>query len=147
MKYFKLLLLFTICLSFSACDEDQAEIDKDLIKQYIADNNLDATETSSGLFVIIDEPGTGGHPNLLSTVTVHYKGTYLNGTIFDSTEGKDPVQFSLMGVIPGWQEGIPYFQKGGKGMLLIPSALAYGNGSHPLANEVLVFEIELIDFQ
>ena len=82
-------------------------------------------------------------------VTVHYHGTLLDGTVFDSSvERGEPISFSLGQVIPGWQEGIPYLKKGGKGKLIIPSHLAYGGrraGKIPPFS-VLVFEVELIDF-
>ncbi|MFN9955636.1 MAG: FKBP-type peptidyl-prolyl cis-trans isomerase, partial [bacterium] len=72
----------------------------------------------------------------------------LDGTIFDQTTGNQTATFPLANLIPGWQEGIPLLQKGGKGTFLLPSALGYGpNPVGPIpANSVLIFEIELIDF-
>ena len=74
-----------------------------------------------------------------------YNGTLLDGTKFD---GNDNFNYPLSSLIPGWQEGIPYFGKGGKGILLIPPHLGYGdrpNGDIP-ANSILRFDIELFDF-
>lgn len=123
----------------------QAKEDEKIITDYIAANNLNATATGSGLYYVINSQGTGAQPNSASTVTVKYKGTLKDGTVFD--QSVNGFTFSLNSVIKGWQEGIPYFKKGGKGMLLIPSALGYGSqatGSIP-ANSVLIFDIELID--
>ncbi len=144
MKY----LLFTGALLFllGSCkkEEKQAEADEHTIQEYIADNGLDAIRTDSGLYVVIDEPGTGAACGSVSTVTVGYTGYYTNHQIFESNPG---VTFSLSNVIKGWQEGIPYFKEGGSGKLLIPSGLAYGTqgkGSVP-PNTVLIFDVELID--
>lgn len=123
---------------------NQAKEDEKLITDYIASNNLNATATGSGLYYVITTQGTGAQPNSNSTVTVKYKGYLRDGTVFDQNGG---ATFSLANVIKGWQEGIPLFKKGGKGMLLIPSALGYGaqaTGNIP-ANSVLIFDIELLD--
>ena len=138
------LLLATGCKDDA---EDQRAIDDALIKEYIADNELDAESTSSGLHYVIDEPGNEERPDLESVVAMRYSGKLLNGQEFDSSGG-DIVNFELDRLIPGWQEGIPLFGKGGEGILIIPSHLGYGSrgvGSIP-PNSVLVFDIELVDF-
>jgi len=123
------------------------------ISDYISKNNLKAEQTESGLYYIIDKPGTGGFPEAGKKVKVHYTGTLLDGSKFDSSVDRgQPFEFPLgQGrVIKGWDEGIPKFQKGGSGKLIIPSALGYGNrsqGQKIPANSTLVFEIELIDFE
>lgn len=145
---FSTLLLLTIA-GFSACHkDDQAKIDREAILQYIADNGLTMTEHSSGIFYNIETPGTGGSPNLNSKVTVRYKGYYLDGVVFDQTIGAQTAQFTLNGLIEGWQIAIPLLQKGGKGLFLIPSGLAYGPypRSPIRANAVMAFEIELVSF-
>ncbi|MEO1409626.1 MAG: FKBP-type peptidyl-prolyl cis-trans isomerase [Bacteroidota bacterium] len=123
--------------------------DQGLIEAYLQQNQMQAQSTASGLYYVIDEEGTGAHPTVQDKVTVHYHGTLLDGTVFDSSvERGEPISFSLGQVIPGWQEGIPYLKKGGKGKLIIPSHLAYGGrraGKIPPFS-VLVFEVELIDF-
>lgn len=150
MKYTLLpgAALLTIAL-FTACNkEDQADIDREIIKQYVADNNLNATEHSSGIFYVIETPGSGGNPTVNNQVTVRYKGYYLDGVVFDETNGSETVKFRLGDLIQGWQIAIPLLQKGGKGTFIIPSGLAYG--SNPpfgvRANAVMAFEIELVDF-
>ena len=146
-------LIFTllpVLFVFLACKKvtstEQAKIDEDIIVKYIADNNLNATATGSGLYYVIQEPGTGAGCNENSDVKVAYKGYFTSGEVFDQSAAAG-ITFSLKQVIQGWTEGIPKFKEGGKGILLIPSALGYGtnsSGSVP-ANSVLIFDIELID--
>lgn len=138
------LLVFTSCAKRKA--EKQAEEQNQIILDYIADNNLTATATGSGLYYVIDTQGTGDFPTSSSDVTVAYKGYLVDGTVFDESTAAG-VTFNLQGVIAGWTEGIPYFKEGGEGLLLIPSALGYGasgSGSIP-GNTVIIFEVELID--
>lgn len=118
------------------------------IAKFIADNNFETQSTASGLHYIIEEEGQGNNPSANARVRVAYKGYFTNGAVFDesSTEG---IEFPLNGVIRGWTEGIPLFKEGGKGKLIIPSRLAYGNsgtrGIPPGA--VLVFDVHLIAIQ
>jgi FKBP-type peptidyl-prolyl cis-trans isomerase FkpA len=136
----------------AACNSDdegdQLATDIALIKQYLADRSLTAIETESGLHYIITTEGSGNHPTLASNVEARYKGYFLDGRIFDQTMGSATAEFPLSAVILGWQEGIPKFKKGGAGVLLIPSRLAYGPGGRPgiPGNTVLIFDIELVDF-
>ena len=150
MNRFMVFCMFAAVLTVS-CEKDSStkEIDNMEIQTYIADNNLDAQSTSSGLHYTIDKEGNGQHPNLNNEVTVHYRGYYTDGEQFDSSYDRGmPATFPLSMVIEGWQEGIPFFSKGGKGKLLIPSHLGYGSGPPPgiRPNAVLVFDIELITF-
>ncbi len=149
MRIFALLLL-TSTLFLGACSkESQRETDDNLIQEYLQDNNITAQSTNSGLYYVIDEPGEGDEfPNTSSSVKVHYTGSLLNGTIFESSVGGDPLTISLRSVIPGWTEGIPKFKPGGKGTLYIPSHLGYGEreSSSIPKNSVLIFDIELINF-
>ncbi|MGB1217098.1 MAG: FKBP-type peptidyl-prolyl cis-trans isomerase [Saprospiraceae bacterium] len=129
----------------------QMEKDEEIIKKYISDNKLKATRTEEGVYVITDKAGSAAKPTLKSEVTVHYEGTLLDGSKFDSSFDKgEPITFPLGRVVPGWQIGIPQFGKGGKGTLLIPSGLAYGPrgaGADIPPNSVLKFRVELIDFK
>jgi len=103
----------------------------------------------SGLGYEILKPGTGDFPKATDTVKVHYTGTLLNGTKFDTSIGGEPVEFALDRVIPGWTEGIQKINKGGKIKLYVPAALAYGdepNQSIP-PSSTLVFEVELLDIK
>lgn len=105
-------------------------------------------KTDSGLLFRIDQPGTGANPVDSDTIVVNYKGSLIDGTVFDSSyERNQPVTFPLQNVIPGWREGLTHAQKGGKVTLVIAPELAYGEqgvGEIP-GNSTLVFEVELLD--
>tara|TARA_R110002126_G_scaffold277560_1_gene423463 strand:- start:16568 stop:17359 length:792 start_codon:yes stop_codon:yes gene_type:complete len=123
---------------------DVIDNDADILK-YLDENNLNATKTDSGLYYIMKEEGTGNKPTESSTVTVAYKGYFLDGTVFDESDSAG-ITIGLNRVIAGWTEGIQLFKEGGEGMLLIPFNLAYGLqgvGDIP-GGAVLVFDINLI---
>lgn len=147
MKRVFSLSIFLIAIVLFGCNKvDYQVLDNDIIQQYIIDNNLTAQPTGSGLYYVIDVPGTGENPTLSSNVTVAYTGSLTDGSIFDQSNSNG-ITFPLSGVIQGWREGIPLFKEGGSGILLIPSALGYGSqsvGSIP-ANSVLIFDVNLID--
>ncbi len=106
--------------------------------------------TASGLQYKILQAGTGEYPTAESTVTVHYTGTLIDGTVFDSSvERGEPISFPLSGVIPGWTEGVQLINVGGKIELTIPYELGYGErGSGPIPpRSVLIFEVELISIE
>ena len=140
-------VLMAIIPLMSGCkkEDDFADKDDQIIREYLAAHNLVAEKTDSGLYYVIDEPGGTQHPTLNNQVRVTYSGYYTDGVDFDASTAS----FGLRGVIKGWQEGIPLFGKGGKGMLLIPSR--YGYGSEPplgvRKNAVLIFDIHLIDIK
>ncbi|KAE9535432.1 peptidylprolyl isomerase [Ursidibacter arcticus] len=107
-------------------------------------------KTESGLLYKIEKTGEGESPKATDTVKVHYKGTLTDGTVFDSSyERKEPIEFQLNQLIPGWIEAIPMLKKGGKMEIVLPPQLGYGDrqaGKIP-ANSTLIFEIELLDFK
>ena len=94
-------------------------------------------------------PGDGDKPEATDTVKVHYAGTLLDGTEFDSSyERGEPIEFALNRVIPGWTEGVQLMPVGNKYKFFIPGKLAYGErgaGADIGPNATLVFEVELID--
>ena len=146
MKYILIAFSFLLFIACSSDDspKDYTEENDQEIMAYLADNNLIAQKSNSGLYYIINNPGTGNNPIATDRVKVSYKGYFINGTIFD--ESADGISFNLQNVIRGWAEGITYFKEGGNGKLLIPSHLAYGsngNGNIP-GGSVLIFDIELI---
>jgi FKBP-type peptidyl-prolyl cis-trans isomerase len=105
--------------------------------------------TASGLQYVVLKEGEGDSPTKADTVTAHYTGTLLDGTVFDSSvERGEPAEFELGRVIQGWQEALPLMKKGGKIKVWIPGELAYGEmpppGSPIAPNSTLVFEIELL---
>jgi len=149
MKYI-LTSLLAVTL-FISCNSDKdkktdytVENEKE-ITDYIAKNKLEGVRTETGLYYIINEPGTGAQPTATSNVTVAYTGYYTNGKIFDQSKA-DGISFGLDQVIKGWTEGIPYFKEGGKGSLLIPSHLGYGSSDTNgiPGGSVLVFDVKLL---
>jgi len=107
-------------------------------------------QTASGLQYLVLEQGDGeAHPEASSRVRVHYHGTLIDGSVFDSSvERGQPIEFGLGQVIPGWTEGLQLMSKGEKMRLFIPSNLAYGNrgaGTIP-PGSTLIFDVELITF-
>lgn len=122
------------------------------LNAYLEKNGVVAQPTSTGLYYVKTQDGTGVKPSKGSTVKAHYTGCLLDGTVFDtSIERGEPIEFVLgVGqVIPGWDEGIALMSKGEKAVLYIPYYLAYGDRDlgviPPFSN--LVFEVELIDFK
>ena len=122
------------------------------LNAYLEKNGVVAQPTSTGLYYVKTQDGTGEKPSKGSTVKAHYTGYLLDGTVFDtSIERGEPIEFVLgVGqVIPGWDEGIALMSKGEKAVLYIPYYLAYGDRDlgviPPFSN--LVFEVELIDFK
>lgn len=140
------IILFTSCISDdnNTATNFEPQTDED-IQDYITANNLNPVKSSTGLYYIIDEVGTGENPTSTDNVTVAYKGYFLNDSVFDQSS-EAGISFDLQGVIAGWTEGITYFKEGGSGTLIIPSNLGYGaggRGSIP-GGAVLVFDINLI---
>lgn len=119
-------------------------------KAYLEENGKreGVTTTETGLQYEVLTAGEGESPKAEDTVTVHYKGTLLNGETFDSSYDRgEPTSFPLNRVIPGWTEGLQYMQVGAKYRFHIPSDLAYGSrqaGSIP-SNSTLIFDVELLE--
>ncbi|WAC11671.1 FKBP-type peptidyl-prolyl cis-trans isomerase [Dyadobacter pollutisoli] len=131
----------------------QKAIDAKTIEAFLAKNNLKgkARKTASGLYYVPQVEGAGASPAAGDNVKVHYTGKFLDGKEFDSSKNQGKpldLQVGAGMVIPGWEEGIMLMKKGEKGLLLIPSGLAYGPEAYgPIpGNSVLQFEMELIDF-
>lgn len=104
--------------------------------------------TDTGLAYEIVQQGTGEKPKPTDTVKVHYTGTLVNGTVFDSSvQNGEPAEFQLNRVIPGWTEGLQHLQAGGKMKLYVPPQLAYGDqgaGQIP-PSSTLIFDVELLE--
>jgi len=133
-------------LLFPSCErESAAEKEYRLLQQYLIDNAIDVQPTYSGLYYIVMREGVGADAKGGDEVRVKYKGTFLDGTIFDS--GTIKFRLGQGAVIRGWDEGINYMREGGKSMLIVPSDLAYGasgKGDIP-GYTTLVFEVELLN--
>ena len=148
MKTNLFALLFILFISCSDDDQpvDYLSLNDEEIQDYLAENNLQAEKSTSGLYYIIESEGTGEKPTTTDQVQVAYKGYFTNGTIFDQSSSEG-ISFNLQQVIRGWTEGITYFKEGGKGMLLVPSHLGYGSQDYMgiPRGSVLIFEINLIE--
>ena len=147
--------------------EQQRQEDAQAIANYLAEHQITAEATSSGLHYVIDTPGQGVQPKQGDKVKVNYTGWLLDGKVFDTSlvavaqqhgihnpqRTYEPMEFQLGAgqIIQGWDEGIRLLHQGGKARLFIPSTLAYGNqrvgGGLIPPNAVLVFEVELVDVQ
>jgi FKBP-type peptidyl-prolyl cis-trans isomerase FkpA len=107
-----------------------------------------AKKTESGLVITTIKAGTGPSPKATDKVKVHYHGTLIDGTVFDSSVQRDqPATFPLNGVIKCWTEGVQLMKVGGKSRLVCPSELAYGERGAPpriKPGATLIFEVELL---
>lgn len=107
--------------------------------------------TESGLQYEVITMGAGEKPGQFDEVTVHYHGTKLDGTVFDSSKGAEPRVFNVSQMVPGFSEGLQLFPAGSKFKLFIPQDLAYGSRVQPgdpiKPFETLIFEVELISFK
>lgn len=121
------------------------------IEEYCRANKLfNVQATPEGIYYIVEQEGVGAKPAAGQYVKVHYTGTLLNGNKFDSSKDRNQPFMFMLGqgkVIQGWDKGIPLFAPGGKGKLLLPASLAYGNramGNSIPANSPLIFDIEVL---
>lgn len=124
-----------------------AEGDKFLLENRVKEG---VQVTDSGLQYKVVTMGEGAKPAATDRVTVHYRGTLLNGEEFDSSYSRNqPMTFQLDQVIPGWTEGVQLMPVGSKFMFYIPPGLAYGeNGGGPIGpNATLIFEVELLGIE
>lgn len=138
--------------------EQKASADKELYKDYVAENEsflsknrerTGVTVTPSGLQYEVIKMGNGPKPTAESTVKVHYVGTLIDGTEFDSSIKRgEAAQFPVSGVIPGWTEALQLMPVGSKFKLYLPESIAYGaTGAGDIIKpfSTLVFEVELLE--
>jgi FKBP-type peptidyl-prolyl cis-trans isomerase len=120
-------------------------------RDFLADNKSKqgVATTESGLQYFVMKSGTGPSPKATDVVKVHYNGLLLDGKVFDSTIGKEPAEFPVNRVIPGWTEALQKMKVGDKWRLYIPSELAYGPQGPPGGPippfAVLIFDVELLE--
>ncbi len=121
-----------------------------VLKAYIDSNHISATQDSRGFFYLIDFPASTdtAHPTTCSDLSVTYTGTFLNGTVFDSSGTDTPVSLNLSGTIAGWQEAVPFMKENANMTLYVPPSLAYGPSGYSSipGNSYLIFKIKLLAF-
>lgn len=145
-----LIILFFVFLQFTSGNKKAALENKQKGADFLAANSQleGVVTTDSGLQYKVLQPGTGQqHPTATDTVKVHYHGTLLDGTVFDSSvERGQPIEFGLHQVIKGWTEGLQLMVVGEKTRLFIPSELAYGNRATGSIKpgSTLIFDVELL---
>ena len=131
---------------FEMLEQKKAE-EQTLLDKYITEQKITVKPTASGLYYIETKKGTGTKAENGKQLLVNYTGKFLDGTVFDSSEGRDPYSFILGTgrVIRGWHEGFALMREGGKATFIIPSSLAYedGGGRFP-PYATLVFDVELV---
>jgi FKBP-type peptidyl-prolyl cis-trans isomerase FkpA len=155
------LWLFSGCLksketggnacTYDTCAAKAPATEVQAVESYLASKSItNAVKHCSGVYYIIQDPGTGAKPTPCSSIVAKYKGELSNGTVFDP--GPQFTQYyALTSLIRGWTVTIPMIGLNGKMRLFIPPSLGYGNstppGSNIPPNSMLIFDIELIAFQ
>ena len=129
--------------------EKKAESMKAQSAKFLEDNKkVEGVQTTkSGLQYKVISSGTGKSPMPTDKVTVHYTGKFVDGKVFDSSVGRDPVTFEVGGVIPGWTEALQLMHEGDKWMIYLPYDIAYGetgSGNDIPPYATLIFEVELL---
>ena len=154
---FKVLDIFPGQTEMLADRKVEADLEKDrevhAVEKYLADSSIHATKTEGGVYVVVKDPGNGPQVDTGKQVLVHYTGRlFPSGKIFESNmtgPGNDPFKFVVGAhqIIPGWDDGLRKFKKGGKGTLYVPAFMAYdqqpGPGHKPF--ESLIFDVEVVD--
>jgi FKBP-type peptidyl-prolyl cis-trans isomerase len=145
-----LIAFFIGFVMFSMANATTPAENKATGEKFLANNakNAGVVTTASGMQYVVFTEGTGASPKATDNVTVHYKGTTLDGKEFDSSYGRGaPATFPLNRVIAGWTEGLQLMKEGAKYRFFIPSNLAYGErgaGGDIGPNATLIFDVELI---
>src|SRR5580698_2643471 len=129
-----LILASVAMISCSSAPESKAPAEQPSAQSFLdkAAAEPGAVKTASGLVYRETAPGTGASPKATDTVKVHYRGTLIDGTEFDSSyKRNEPAEFPLNRVIPCWTEGVQKMKVGGKARLVCPASIAYGDAGSP----------------
>jgi len=156
MKYIVLVIVLVLVVLYLKRSSNNKELAAENIvigNEFLAKNKSveGVIETASGLQYQVLQQGEGTeHPTARTKVKVHYHGTLLDGTVFDSSVERDsPISFGLNQVISGWTEGVQLMVVGDKFKFFIPSTLGYGNraAGKIVPGSLLIFEVELLEIQ
>lgn len=140
-----LSLIAAGCSSFS--EEEKAQFDA-TIEAHLDSSNTTMNRMEHGLYYRIIDEGNGNHTiRYNDQVSFSYRGSFLDGTVFQTIPPEDPVTFSVRELIAGWQDGLMLIREGGKIELIIPPHLAYGKKKTELipANSIVKYELEVHD--
>lgn len=142
----KLLLFFSLILGLASCktysDDDLKSFDKE-IRAYLKKKNIQCEKTETGLYYKIIEPGEGEFIRFQDVVSFTYKGSFLNGEVFDNQ--MQAVEFPVKQMIGAWKEIMLELKPGAKAFLVAPPSLGYGSNELDdiPPNSILVFELEI----
>ena len=149
MKFIVKIKAIQTMAQFQKAQEEKKNSELKLMDNFAKKNFPNATKTQYGMYRVVLKEGAGATIVSGNTVKVDYTGKLMNGEIFDSSKGKQPLEFPIGqgAVIPGWEQALMMMKKGEKSIFFIPSNLAYGEqGSGPIPPfSPLVFEMEVID--
>ena len=139
----------TFTCNYDGCAYKAPASEIQQVSDYLAANNITATQHCSGLFYIIDAPGSGTAPTACSNIAFTYVGKLTDGTTFD--QATEPVAANISQLIGGFKNALPLIKAGGKIRLYIPPSLGYGDypptGSGIPAKAMLIFEVGLAGVQ
>jgi FKBP-type peptidyl-prolyl cis-trans isomerase len=157
IKIVNILVVLLFLFSCNSADNqvfvqiDKNKNEEELLQDYLKLNNVKVEPLISGLYVIEIKKGDGDYPIPTKQVKVLYKGYLIDGSLFDKSHIKTPLEFSFgVGkVIRGWDEGISKMREGGEYRLIIPSYLAYGNLGYGniQPNATLIFDMKLLEVE
>jgi FKBP-type peptidyl-prolyl cis-trans isomerase len=142
--------------TFVACNKDDGgcklqdpSVEDPAMVKFMDSIGMKGTKLNRGMYYEILNPGSATAPKQTSIIYCTYKGTLLNGTVFDQQSNAGQTGFQLNGLIEGWKLGVPYIGKGGRIRMVIPSSLGYGctgSGSTIPPNTPLFFDLTLVEF-
>lgn len=134
---------------YHADPKTQDQIDENLIIEYLADKEIDAKRTNTGLYYLITKEGVGPKIQPGQKLKANYKGYFVDGKEFDSSYKRGvPLDFRQDQMVAGWKEGLLLMSNGASAMFFLPSKLGYGSRGFPgfvEPNKVIIFEMELLD--
>ncbi|MBO7101345.1 MAG: FKBP-type peptidyl-prolyl cis-trans isomerase [Bacteroidales bacterium] len=135
--------------NYEAEMEKARDAEPELIANYVKENNIKVQPNADGLYVIVKKQGKGTKVAVGRQVAIHYTGRLIDGTVFDSSVGNEPLSYVVgqMGLIHGWEEGVMGQPEGSQLQLIIPSALGYGSqgaGQMIPPYSTLVFDLDIV---